>query len=48
MALPPLGNFDHVVISLFIDVPPIHNGMTLFIALLVTILVLIGTVFVII
>ena len=45
---PPLENSDHVVISVFIDFHHIYNRMPRFIAMLVTILVLIGTVFVII
>ena len=45
VALPPLGNSDHVVLFAFHHV---HNGMPHFIALLVTIFRLIGMVFVII
>ena len=45
MAFPPLGNYDHVVVSVSIDS---HNGMHCFIALHMTILVLIGMVFLII
>ena len=46
VALPPLGNFDHVVVLFAFH--HIHNGMPHFIALLVTIFGLIGMVFVII
>ena len=48
MAFPPLGNSDHVVVSVSIDFPKSQNGMPCFIALLMTILVLIGMVFLII
>ena len=48
MASPPFGNSDHVVVSVSIDLHHIDNWMPHFIALLMTILVLIGTVFVII
>ena len=47
MAFPPLGNSDDVV-SVSINFPSFHNGRPHFVALLVTILMLIGTVFVII
>ena len=46
MALPPLGNSDHVVVSVSIDLSHhIHHGMPHFIELLMNILVLIGTIF---
>ena len=48
MAFPPLGNSDHVVVSVSIDFPINSNGMPRFIAQLMTILVIIGMVFVII
>ena len=47
MASPPFGNSDYVV-SVSIDLHHIDNWMPHFIALLMTILVLIGKVFVII
>ena len=46
MGFPPLGNSDHVVVSVSIDFP--SNSQPCFIAQLMTILVLIGMVFVII
>ena len=46
VALPPLGNSDHVVVLFAFH--HIHNGMSHFITLLVTIFGLIGMVFVII
>ena len=46
VAFPPLENSDHVVVSVSIDFPSNSKGMLLFIAHLMTILVLIGTVFV--
>ena len=48
MAFPPFGNSDHVVVSVSIDFPVNSNRMPRFIAWLMTILVLIGMVFVII
>ena len=48
MAFPPLVNSDHVVVSVSLTFHHIHEGMPHFMALLMTILVLIGTVFVII
>ena len=48
MAFPPLGNSDHVVVSVSIDFPIDSKQDTHFIAWLMTILVLIGMVFVII
>ena len=48
VAFPPLGNSDNVVSQFSLTFHHIHNGMLHFIALLMTILVLIGTVFVII
>ena len=51
MAFPPLGTSVHVVVSVSIDFPMIFqipNGMPHFIAWLMTILVLIGMVFMII
>ena len=45
---PPLGNSDHVVVSVSLTFHQIHKGMPGFIAQLMTILVLIGMVFVII
>ena len=47
MAFPPSGNFDHVLILVFFDFPSNSKG-TLFIAQLMTILGLIGMVFMII
>ena len=48
MAFPPLGNADHVVVSVSIVFPINSNRVPRFIAWLMTILVLIGMVFVII
>ena len=48
MAFPPLENSSHVVSQLPLTFLQIHNGMPRFIAWLMTILVLIGMVFVII
>ena len=45
---PPLGNSDRVVVSVSIDLPSNSQWMSHFIAELMTILVLIGTVFLII
>ena len=47
MVFSALGNSDHVVVSVSVNFPS-YNGMLHFIALLITILVLIGTVFMII
>ena len=47
MALPPLGYSDHVVALFPLTSHQIHNGMPRFTAFLMTILILIGTVFVI-
>ena len=46
VAFPPLGNSDHVVVSVSVNFSHIHNGMPHFLALFMTILI--GTVFVII
>ena len=48
MAFPPLGNSDLVVVSVSINFPSNSKGMLRFIAQLMTILVLIETVFVVI
>ena len=48
MAFPLLGNSDHVVVSVSVDFPKTQNRMPHFILWLMTILVLIGIVFVII
>ena len=48
MAFPPLGNSNHVVVSVSIDFPITQNRIPRFIAWLMTILMLIGMVFVII
>ena len=48
IAFPPLGNSDHVAVSVPIDFPSYSQQDVLFHHLLMTILVLIGTVFVII
>ena len=52
IAFPPLGNSYHIVVSVSTDFPSnshqIHHGMPRFIAYLMIILLLIGTVFVII
>ena len=48
MAFPPLGNSDHVVVSVSIDFPSYSQWMPCFFALLINILVLIGTLFMII
>ena len=48
MAFPTFGNSDYVLSQFPWTFDHIHNGMPCFIALLMTILVLIGTVFVII
>ena len=48
MAFPPLENSDHIVISVSIDFLLYSQLMPQFIALLMTILVLVGIVFVII
>ena len=48
MAFPSLGHSDHVVVSVSIDLPINSKRDTRFIACLITILVLIGMVFVII
>ena len=48
VAFPPLGNSDHVVVSVSIDFPSNSQWAPCFIAYLMTILVLIGMVFVII
>ena len=48
VAFPPLGNPDHVIISVSTDFPSYSQRMPHFIVLLMTILVLIGMLFVII
>ena len=48
IAFPTLVDSDHVLVSLFLTFQLIHNGMFRFIASLMTILLLIGMVFVII
>ena len=48
MALPSLGNSDHVFISVSIDFPSNSQGMPCFNTYLMTILVLIGVAFIII
>ena len=48
MTFPPLRNFDHAVVSVSIDFPSNSQRDACFIAELMTILVLIGTVFLII
>ena len=48
VAFPPLGNSDHVIVSVSIDFPSNSKRMSCFIAWLMTILLLIGMVFMII
>ena len=48
IAFPPLGNSDHVVVSVSIDFPSYSQWMPCFFALLINILVLIGMLFTII
>ena len=48
MAFPPLGNSDHVAVSVSIGFIDFNNKMHHFIVLLVTIFILIGMVFVVI
>ena len=42
MAFPPLGNSDHTVVSVSIDFPSYSQQDACFIALLMTVLVLLG------
>ena len=46
MAFPPVGNSDHVVVSVSIDFPSNSQQMPCFIAKCMTILMLIGTIFI--
>ena len=48
MAFPPLGNSDHIVVLVSIDFPSNSHRISCFIAQLMTILMLIGMVFMII
>ena len=48
VAFPPLGNSGHVIVSSSIDIPSGKKGMSLFMAQIMTIVVLVGSVFMII